>query len=77
MSMMVSQANESVLVWFPLDELKKYDYSCGQRYEPSRQATFQNTLDIRNNYAIGDRDVLTVNKKSVMNRDHSASAHNG
>ncbi|MDR8268376.1 thioredoxin family protein, partial [Acinetobacter baumannii] len=28
------------------------------------EATFQNTLDIKKQYAIGDRDVLTVNKVS-------------
>ncbi len=27
------------------------------------EATFQNTLDIKKQYAIGDRDVLTVNKE--------------
>lgn len=33
------------------------------------EATFQNTLDIKKQYAIGDRDVLTVNKERYE-QDH-------
>ncbi len=34
------------------------------------EATFQNTLDIKKQYAIGDRDVLTVNKERYEQDPH-------
>ena len=46
------------------DELKNTIILAARGMNLLDEATFQNTLDIKKQYAIGDRDVLTVNKVS-------------
>lgn len=45
------------------DELKNTIILAARGMNLLDEATFQNTLDIKKQYAIGDRDVLTVNKE--------------